>query len=139
MNLTNEGIEVCDVRVRFEILDQTNHESPQASPHLVDAVIIIYDTTEITSFENVQKLFLSVNGGEYVILVGTKCNRKDDCKVPNNVVKSFAKRYNLNHVRVSSKLGTGVEDLFEQIAVATLIKRYESYADSSDSSESSSD
>ena len=86
--------------------------------HKTDVIAIIYDVTDVRSFESIKhffdKLLLSrYDGRKVVVLVG---NKKDapGRKVSSEAIRNFIRRqaYSIEYLETSAKSGDGVDNLF---------------------------
>ncbi len=82
--------------------------------------IIIYDLTDRESFDNILYWLDQVAelSGESIvkILVGSKADLIEQRQVSREEGQSYAEKYNMFFMEVSSKQNTGVDDLFELMA-----------------------
>jgi Ras-related protein Rab-1A len=86
----------------------------------VSGVMLVYDTTDMESFENIKYWINEVgkNATPNVIkmLVGTKSDMIDKRKVPLKVVSEFAYKENMLLADTSSKININVDNAFKTLA-----------------------
>ncbi len=82
--------------------------------------LILYDTTSMTSFVNIQKWIQIVRYKDRrlpIILVGTKADLEEFSIISDYYAKLTQKKFNmLDYVKVSSKTGLNVDKSFEELA-----------------------
>ncbi|XP_060071196.1 ras-related protein ORAB-1-like [Ylistrum balloti] len=89
-------------------------------------VIVMYDVTNMSSFDNIEKIWLKnieqhASDDLVVILVGTKCDLPDR-QVDYVTAKSFADKLNIPLMETSSLTGYGVDRIVISAAAMALDK-----------------
>ncbi|XP_060071800.1 ras-related protein Rab-1C-like [Ylistrum balloti] len=89
-------------------------------------VIVVYDVTNTSSFENIDKVWLKdieLNGFRdvVVVIVGTKCDHVDR-QVDYKTAKTFADKLNIPLVETSSLTGYGIDRAVMSTVVVALDK-----------------
>ena len=90
---------------RFKTLTQSFYKK-------ADGVIISYDVTDESTFENVRNWVESLNAHAQIhcarILVGNKIDLVNDRKVTKEMGDQLAKQYGINHHETSAKMNEGL-------------------------------
>ena len=86
-----------------------------------DVIVIVYDITNKTSFDNIQEKWLEparkqATKDAVYFLVGNKTDLNDKRKVTEEEAKKFANKNNMIFFEVSAKTGDNIKELFEGIA-----------------------
>ncbi len=81
--------------------------------HGKQGVIVLYDTTNMETFENIQYWMSEIKRYGHpeavVMLVGNKCDRTEKKNVDYSTARNFADEHNLTFFEVSAKDGTNTE------------------------------
>jgi len=122
-----------DRKVKVELYDTPGMDQYKENVgnfyHSCHAAILVYDTTEQYSFQNIPDRIASVRRSlppyAELFMIGTKC----DCSGEHRKVKFkeadiFATKNNLSLFETSAKSGSGLSDAFARIAESVL-QRYE--------------
>ena len=88
------------------------------------AIILVYDVTQEDSFENLDFWITEVNNkveNAILCLAGNKNDVEEkDKKVPTSKGKAFAEKNNMIFYEISAKTGSGIKELFQEIASKSL-------------------
>ncbi len=88
-----------------------------------DAVIIVYDVTNLISFDHIENWLNEVKqfceNVPFVIL-GNKLDLKNDRKVTHEMIDSLKQRINLPYFETSAKTGENVMDMFNEVVTKIL-------------------
>ena len=96
-----------------------------------EACILVFDLTQSESFKNVEvwrNEFLNVlnppDGSTYpFILIGNKCDLKDDIKVTNEEIEAYCKEHNnMPYFAASAKEDINLEEAFNKVADMAFIR-----------------
>ena len=106
-------------KVKFQIWDTAGQEKYMSiNKNLfqrVQGIILMYDITEVKSFNNLPQWIKAVNQlakGTPLILIGNKIDLKDERTVSKELGKQFADKHNITFFESSGKSGENVEDSF---------------------------
>ncbi|MHA1264221.1 MAG: Rab family GTPase [Candidatus Helarchaeota archaeon] len=83
-----------------------------------DASIIVFDITDLSSFNQVEMWLKEVRqfcGNIPYILLGNKIDLEEDRKVTKELIQSLIKRHHLPYFETSAKTGENVIDMFNAI------------------------
>ncbi len=120
-----------DSTVRFVIWDlagQAQFKRVRQS-YLANAVtgILVYDVTNRTSFENIDKnWYIEIKKSSpniVLILVGNKIDLTEDRVVSREEAESLSEKLQLTYIETSAKTGENINDAFKMLALQ-IIKRY---------------
>lgn len=85
-----------------------------------EAVIIVFDVTNIKSFEAVPSWFNHVDemleSSVPIVLAANKIDMHDYIRISDSMIADFASSRNVKWFRTSAMTGEGVEDMFQYIA-----------------------
>jgi small GTP-binding protein len=84
-----------------------------------DAVIFMYDITNLKSFKSLEDWILKLNHNSKQQLVMIMVGNKSDCsgrQVKNNEAFEFAKKHNINLLETSAKMGSNIDALFKEVS-----------------------
>ncbi|KAJ5075258.1 small rab-related gtpase [Anaeramoeba ignava] len=102
---------------RFRTITSTYYRS-------ADGIIVVYDVTNIDSFEQVKNWFLEISNNAppntAVILAGNKIDLEDQRAITYKEGKNFADSLNCPFMEVSAKTGENIPEIFELISVEML-------------------
>ncbi len=106
-----------DIRMKLQIWDTSGHErfSSIRTPyyHGTQGVIVLYDTTSMETFENIQYWMSEIKRYGHpeavVMLVGNKCDLTEKKNVDYSTARNFADEHNLSFFEISAKDGTNTE------------------------------
>ena len=79
------------------------------------AAILMFDLTSRSSFENIEKIYqelISLSHNIPIVLLGNKCDMKDEIVINRKEISEIAKKYHLAYFDVSSKACVNVEEPF---------------------------
>ncbi|KAH8376278.1 hypothetical protein KR200_002776, partial [Drosophila serrata] len=86
-----------------------------------DGVILVYDTTSLRSFRNVDSWLKELadfcSNGVNLMLVGTKYDKLEERQVTKQKASRFASQQGLSHIETSAKSGANVKNIFDTLAV----------------------
>jgi len=124
VELGNKLINVKGTNTKLQIWDtagQERYRSITSSYYKGShGCFIVYDITNETSFENVEKWFEQVqkeaSKDVSIILVGNKCDLENERKVPKEKGEEKAKLLNIPFFETSALSNIKIEDTFTQIA-----------------------
>ncbi|MFX0031193.1 MAG: GTP-binding protein [Candidatus Hodarchaeota archaeon] len=91
-----------------------------------EAGILVFDVTNITSYENLVNWFNEINRASpdiSLILVGNKIDLKNKREVSTEDGEEIAKKLNLSYIETSAKTGENINDAFRTLALQ-MIKKY---------------
>jgi Ras-related protein Rab-5C len=113
--------------VNFDIWDTAGQERYKSLASMyyrgAAAALVVYDITAPDSFDRAKFWIdeLQKNSPDTLIaLVGNKCDRADDRAVSLSEAKKFANGLSLIHIEASAKDGTGVVQVFHDVAKSLL-------------------
>jgi len=85
-------------------------------------IMVVYDVTNLDSFANVQRWLQEIerytSDGIHKVLIGNKCDRVQDRKVPTAEGSEIADQLNMEFLETSAKDSTNVEDAFFKMATS---------------------
>ena len=130
VDFKTKQIDLDDRLIKLQIWDTAGHEkfrtittSYYKSAH---AIIIIYDITEINSFEHVKNWMIDIDKfakqGVLKTLVANKTDLEEQRKIKKEEGESIAKKYGVNFFEVSAKDNKNIDELFLDIAKSLLVK-----------------
>lgn len=121
VDLIRKIVKVNELYINLQIWDTAGQERfrgiTKSFYRGAQGIILMYDVTDRTSFENIHKWIQDVQSNGYIkiILVGNKTDLTPQIQTAEG--QALANQYNLNFVETSAKDATNVE-----IAFAGLIK-----------------
>mmetsp|Transcript_25323 Transcript_25323/g.65413 ORF Transcript_25323/g.65413 Transcript_25323/m.65413 type:complete len:233 (+) Transcript_25323:12-710(+) len=81
--------------------------------------LLVYDISKRLTFDNVERWLSEIREQAdptiVVILVGNKCDLKNERQVPRDVAREFAVAHSLNFIETSALEGENVEEAFQQL------------------------
>jgi small GTP-binding protein len=81
------------------------------------AVLLVFALDDLDSFQKIQNWITMTTEIPYRILVGNKCDLKEDLAVSKDVIDAFLIHYpDMKYIAVSAKSGESINDLFKTIA-----------------------
>jgi small GTP-binding protein len=113
------GIKIHNEKIKFHIWDLSgNPRFASLMPNyikLANVIVLVYDTSIVDSVEDCRNLYIQVvlnntNDKQTFILVGTHSDKPPKC-----TGQEFANKLGIKHILVSSKTGSGVDELVEEI------------------------
>ena len=130
VDFKTKQIEINDRVIKMQIWDTAGHEkfrtittSYYKSAH---AIIVLYDITDETSFENIKNWMIDVDKfgkqGVLKVLIGNKKDLEKQRKVTREAGESLANKYGINFFEVSAKDNTNIEELFLDTAKCLIEK-----------------
>eukprot|EP01120_Amphizonella_sp_Union-15-10_P010151 TRINITY_DN4027_c0_g1_i1.p1 TRINITY_DN4027_c0_g1~~TRINITY_DN4027_c0_g1_i1.p1 ORF type:complete len:144 (-),score=41.17 TRINITY_DN4027_c0_g1_i1:72-503(-) len=84
-----------------------------------DGAILVYDITDVTSFERVQawvKELRQVVGDIQITIAANKIDLESKRTVDNQIAEEYATKISGKHFQVSAKTNKGVDELFSYMA-----------------------
>ncbi|NVM27648.1 MAG: GTP-binding protein [Candidatus Helarchaeota archaeon] len=87
-----------------------------------DAVIIVFDVTNLISFDHVENWLKEVQkfcGNVPYILLGNKIDLVEERKISPEIAESFTRKYDLPYFETSAKTGKNVIDMFKAVIEKT--------------------
>eukprot|EP00298_Acanthocystis_sp_HF-20_P020947 c2657_g1_i1.p1 GENE.c2657_g1_i1~~c2657_g1_i1.p1 ORF type:complete len:210 (-),score=64.85 c2657_g1_i1:55-684(-) len=125
-----QQIALGNKQIRLQIWDTAGQERYQSISKAyyrnADKIVLVYDTTNRKSFEQLDKwmrqLLLNANGIP-VMLIGTKCDLIDQRKVLPSEGLMYAQKHGMDFLETSSKEGVSVTETFVKITQSLLDKR----------------
>jgi len=82
--------------------------------------LILFDLTRYITFENVEEwvhICTKHNPGLPIILVGSKLDLAEEIVIKDDIVEEVKEQFNfLDYIKVSSKTGENVEEIFKKLA-----------------------
>lgn len=92
-----------------------------------DGIIVVYDTTDRDSFNNVNNWVKEVNRyaseSTVKLLLGNKSDKTAERAVPTEEAKALATSLNMHFIEASARNGTNVEEAFVTVAKALAEQR----------------
>ena len=131
VDFKTKQIEIDERLIKMQIWDTAGHEkfrtittSYYKSAH---AIIILYDITELSSFEHIKNWMLEIEKfgkqGVLKIIAGNKKDLEEKRQVSKEMAESFAEKNGIKFIEVSAKDSTNIEKLFFDI-VKELLDRH---------------
>ena len=77
---------------------------------LAHAVVVVYDITKRTSFEEAQRYLENINPRASVLLIGNKSDCKNDRKVSYKEGKLLARIHRVEFIEVSAKYNVNIDE-----------------------------
>ncbi|XP_040291657.1 ras-related protein Rab-37 isoform X3 [Bufo bufo] len=124
IGFTNKVVTVDGLKVKLQIWDTAGQERFRSVTHAyyrdAQALLLLYDITSKTSFDNVRAWLTEVH--EYahkdvvIMLLGNKCDITSGRVVRTEDGESLAKDYGIPFMETSAKTGVNVELAFMAIA-----------------------
>jgi small GTP-binding protein len=134
-------VDVDEKKVALDIWDTAGQERFRSLTsmyyRLAQAVIIVYDVTNIESFEYAKKLAEEVintyncfNPHKFpvLIMVGNKVDNYGKVQVFEKVAEEYCRNYQIKHISTSAKLRFNITQLFDYIAYEVSMKSEKQYA-----------
>lgn len=88
------------------------------------SVLLVYDITNQTSFDNVKKWLQNIKSHapdtKLIVLIGNKCDLENKRIISTNVAKNFAKENDLIFCETSAKSDVNIQSTFTDIARALI-------------------
>ncbi len=93
----------------------------------MDGILLIYDITDITSFENID-IWMEEISNHYkvlppMILVGNKSELTSNRQVSFESGMEMAKKYNIQFLEVSAKTGNNIKNMFNLLTNSCIIEK----------------
>eukprot|EP01114_Cavostelium_apophysatum_P021520 TRINITY_DN7537_c0_g1_i1.p1 TRINITY_DN7537_c0_g1~~TRINITY_DN7537_c0_g1_i1.p1 ORF type:complete len:203 (+),score=38.41 TRINITY_DN7537_c0_g1_i1:119-727(+) len=112
-------------RVKLQIWDTAGQERFQTITTSyyrgAHGLIIVFDVTNKTSFENIKKWLDDVdrNASQHIVklLVGNKCDLENKRQIDFHTAKALADKLNIGYLETSAKDNTNIGKAFERLAV----------------------
>eukprot|EP00518_Triparma_eleuthera_P001573 CAMPEP_0182457058 /NCGR_PEP_ID=MMETSP1319-20130603/2727_1 /TAXON_ID=172717 /ORGANISM="Bolidomonas pacifica, Strain RCC208" /LENGTH=168 /DNA_ID=CAMNT_0024655445 /DNA_START=379 /DNA_END=881 /DNA_ORIENTATION=+ len=126
IDFLSKSMHLDDRTVRLQLWDTAGQERFRSliPSYIRDSsvAIVVYDTTNRSTFLNVSRWVSDVRGERggdvVVVLVGNKTDLKDGRQVSNEEGQALAKKEGAMFAEVSAKAGAGVKQLFKRVAEA---------------------
>jgi small GTP-binding protein len=122
VNLLKRKINLGDDNVSVQIWDLGGQEAYKKLRKLYlegsQGGLVVFDVTNRKSFDNLDDWVSSFKQSQAtapMVLIGNKIDLKDQCKVPEDEAKAYAKKNNMMYMNTSAKTGEKVEDAFKAI------------------------
>ena len=94
-----------------------------------DGVLLVYDISDKNSFENIEKWMEDIieesRNKIPIVLVGNKCDLKEQRSVTQKEGEDLAKNYNIVFLETSCKNGDNVENCFKELTKQIIEKKKE--------------
>ena len=131
VDFKTKQLEIDEQFIKLQIWDTAGHEKFRTITtsyyKSAQAIIILYDITEKTSFEHIKYWLVEIDKfakqGVLKVLVGNKKDLEEKRQVSKEEAESLAVQNGLKYIEVSAKNNTNIEELFQDI-VKTLIQRH---------------
>ncbi|CAL1297706.1 unnamed protein product [Larinioides sclopetarius] len=124
IGFTNKVVNVDDTKVKLQIWDTAGQERFRSVTHAyyrdAHALLLLYDVTNKTSFDNTRAWLGEIN--EYaqddvvIMLIGNKADAGSDRVVQYEDGERLAKEYGVTFMETSAKTGINVELAFMAVA-----------------------
>ncbi|XP_048465512.1 ras-related protein Rab-26 isoform X1 [Rhincodon typus] len=124
IDFRNKVLNVDDVKVKLQIWDTAGQERFRSVTHAyyrdAHALLLLYDVTNKTSFDNIQAWLTEIH--EYatqdvvIMLLGNKADATQERAVKKEAGEKLAKEYGVPFMETSAKTGLNVELAFMAIA-----------------------
>ncbi|XP_041061559.1 ras-related protein Rab-26-like [Carcharodon carcharias] len=124
IDFRNKVLNVDDVKVKLQIWDTAGQERFRSVTHAyyrdAHALLLLYDVTNKTSFDNIQAWLTEIH--EYatqdvvIMLLGNKADVTQERAVKKEAGEKLAKEYGVPFMETSAKTGLNVELAFMAIA-----------------------
>ena len=111
-------VNINNNKYRVDLYDTAGQERFRSisinSIRMSDGVILIYDITNESSYENISTWMDNIydikGKGFPVIIIGNKCDKEEERQVPKKKGEELAKRYKITFFETSNKIGTNIEE-----------------------------
>lgn len=113
---------------RFRTITNTYYKSNLIANADANAVLLVYDITNMESFQDIEKYWLNevesyadpgtqlvLIGAEFLLRVGNKCDLEDKRAVPVETARLFAQSKNMEFYEASAKTAKEVSEAFTEI------------------------
>ncbi|KAM6899066.1 ras-related protein Rab-37-like [Lycodopsis pacificus] len=124
IGFTNKVVTVDDVKVRLQIWDTAGQERFRSVTHAyyrdAHALLLLYDITSRTSFDNIRAWLTEVH--EYaqsdvvIMLLGNKGDMSSDRAIRRDEGERLAREYSVPFMETSAKTGVNVELAFTAVS-----------------------
>jgi len=124
IDFRNKVVNVDGAKVKLQIWDTAGQERFRSVTHAyyrdAHALLLLYDVTNKTSFDNIRAWLAEIN--EYaqedvvIMLLGNKCDMTAERLVRTEDGERLAKEYNTAFMETSAKTGMNVELAFMAVA-----------------------
>uniref|UniRef100_A0A8P4K4D0 small monomeric GTPase n=1 Tax=Dicentrarchus labrax TaxID=13489 RepID=A0A8P4K4D0_DICLA len=124
IGFTNKVVTVDDVKVKLQIWDTAGQERFRSVTHAyyrdAHALLLLYDITSKTSFDNIRAWLTEVH--EYaqsdvvIMLLGNKADMSSDRAIRRDEGERLAREYSVPFMETSAKTGVNVELAFTAVA-----------------------
>ncbi|EGT34389.1 hypothetical protein CAEBREN_23279 [Caenorhabditis brenneri] len=95
--------------------------------HRADAVMLVYDITDVKSFENISKWMYNIdeNAKDNIVkmLIGNKCDLKDKRVISRDRGEEMAREYGISFHETSAKSNTNIDAAFDDIIREIIVKK----------------
>ena len=131
VDFKTKQLEIDEQYIKLQIWDTAGHEKFRTLTtsyyKSAQAIIILYDITEKSSFENIKFWLVEIDKfakqGVLKILVGNKKDLEEKRQVSTEEAESLAVQNGIKFIEVSAKNNINIEILFQDI-VKTLMQRH---------------
>ncbi|EGT34384.1 hypothetical protein CAEBREN_06692 [Caenorhabditis brenneri] len=95
--------------------------------HRADAVMLVYDITDVRSFENISKWMYNIdeNAKDNIVkmLIGNKWDLKDKRVISRDRGEEMAREYGISYHETSAKTNTNIDVAFDNIIREIIVKK----------------
>lgn len=125
-------INVDNKRVKMQIWDTAGQERfrtiTSAYYKGADAIIMVYDSTNYTSFEDIENFWINevesyADGDVDLLLLGNKSDLPDEKRVEERIAKEYAQKKKMEFFEVSAKTAQSVHEAFNTAAAKLIEKK----------------
>ena len=118
-DLKSRVLKVGSDNIKIQVWDTAGQERYQSISkglfQKVQGIIIVYDITNFSSFENISNWIHSINdkcGNMPILIIGNKSDKEDEREVSTEEGKEFANERGLLFIEVSAKTGKNIKEAF---------------------------
>lgn len=123
-------INIKDKNIKLQIWDTAGQERfktiTQSYYRGASAILLIYDLTDISTFQNLNKWLMDVkkaNNDAQIFIIGNKLDLFDCRQIKYNEAKNFTEKHGYKYIEVSAKTNKGINNLFIDLC-ESLIKNH---------------
>ena len=83
------------------------------------AFILVFDLTRRNTFQNIEhwiKIIKENTSPKFLILIGNKCDLKEERNIDKEIILNYCERHLLNYIEISAKNNLNIEKLFKEVA-----------------------
>ena len=117
--LKSKIIKVASENIKIQVWDTAGQERYQSISkglfQKVQGIIIVYDITNYSSFENISNWLNSINekyGTMKILIVGNKKDKEEEREVTTEEAKEFTNSRGVLFMEVSAKTGKNIKEAF---------------------------